>query len=100
LALCLVFGSGYAACPDHDRYGIPETLIFDGVFGILLSAMNIGGRGWDRLDEGAKHRVLWAARQILDGELNWQKAIAAWEKAEAQGLPLNAAIRFWDAEMR
>jgi len=100
LALCLVFGSGYAVCVDHDRYGIPETLLFDGVFGILLSAMNIGGRGWDRLDEGSKHRVLWAARQILDGELDWQKAIAAWERTEAEGLPLNAAIRHWDAERR
>jgi hypothetical protein len=100
LALCLVFGSDYAACVEHDRYGIPETLLFDGVFGILLSVLNIGGRGWDRLDEGAKHRVLWAARQILDGKLDWQKAIAAWEKTEAKGLPLNAAIRFWDAEMR
>jgi hypothetical protein len=100
LALCLVFGSGYATCVDHDRYGIPETLLFDGVFGILLSAINIGGRGWDRLDEGAKHRVLWAARQILDGELDWQKVISAWERMEAKGLPLNAAIRDWDAEMR
>jgi hypothetical protein len=100
LALCLVFGSGYAVCPDHDRYGIPETLLFDGVFGILLSAMNIGGRGWDRLDEGSQHRLLWAARQIVDGQLDWQKAISAWERAEAQGLPLNAAIRDWDAEMR
>jgi hypothetical protein len=70
------------------------------VFGILLSAMNIGGRGWDRLDEGAKHRVLWATRQILDGQLDWQKAIAAWERTEAKGLLLNAAIRHWDAEMR
>jgi hypothetical protein len=43
LALCLVFGSGYAVCPDHDRYGIPETLLFDGVFLVLLSAMNIVG---------------------------------------------------------
>jgi hypothetical protein len=100
LALCLVFGSGYATCVDHDRYGIPETLLFDGVVGILLSAMNIGGRGWDRLDEGSQHRLLWAARQILDGQLDWQKAIAAWERTEAKGLLLNAAIRHWDAEMR
>jgi hypothetical protein len=100
LALCLVFGSGYATCVDHDRYGIPETLLFDGVVGILLSAMNISGRDWDRLDEGSQHRLLWAARQILDGELDWQKVISAWEKTEAKGLPLNAAIRHWDAEMR
>jgi hypothetical protein len=52
------------------------------------------------LDEGSKHRVLWAARQIVDGQLDWQKAISAWEKAKAQGLPLNAAVRYWDAEMR
>jgi hypothetical protein len=100
LALCLVFGSGYATCVDHDRYGIPETLLFDGVVGILLSAMNIGGRDWDRLDEGSQHRLLWAARQILDGELDWQKVISAWGRTEAKGLPLNAAIRDWDAEMR
>jgi hypothetical protein len=100
LALCLVFGSDYAACVEHDRYGIPETLLFDGVFGILLSAMNIGGRGWDRLDEGSKHRVLWVVRQIVDGQLDWQKVISAWEKTEAKGLPLNAAVRYWDAEMR
>jgi hypothetical protein len=100
LVLCLVFGSGYAVCPDHNRYGIPETLLFDGVVGILLSAMNIGGRDWDRLDEGSQHRLLWAARQILDGQLDWQKAIAALERTEAQGLPLNAAVRYWDAEMR
>jgi hypothetical protein len=62
--------------------------------------MNIGGRGWDRLDEGSQHRLLWAARQIVDGQLDWQKAISAWERAEAQGLLLNAAIRDWDAEMR
>jgi hypothetical protein len=100
LALCLVFGSDYAVCFEHDRYGIPETLLFDGVFGILLSAMNIGGRGWDRMDEGSKHRVLWVVRQIVDGQLDWQKVISAWEKTEAKGLPLNAAIRYWDAEMR
>jgi hypothetical protein len=60
--------------------------------------MGIGS--WDALDEGSRHRILWAARQIVDGQLDWQKAISAWEKVEAQGLPLNAAIRDWDAEMR
>ena len=100
LALCLVFGSDYAACVEHDREGIYDTLLFNGVFGVLLSALNISGRDWDRLDEGSRHRILWAARQIVDGQLDWQKVIQAWEKTEAKGLPLNAAIRWWDAEMR
>jgi len=97
LALCLVFGSGYAVCVDHDRPD--ERAFFDGAVAILLSAMGIG-QSWDALDEGSRHRILWAARQIVDGQLDWQKAIAAWEKTEAKGLSLNAAIRWWDAEMR
>jgi len=97
LALCLVFGSGYAVCVDH--HGVDDGTLFDGTVAILLSAMGIG-RSWDALDEGSRHRILWAARQIADGQLDWQKAIAAWEKTEAKGLPLNAAIRWWDAEMR
>jgi hypothetical protein len=96
LALCLVFGSGYAVCVDHDR--LDNETLFDGTVAILLSALSI--RSWDALDEGSRHRILWAARQILDGQLDWQKVISAWEKTEAKGLPLNAAIRFWDAEMR
>jgi hypothetical protein len=98
LALCLVFGSDYAACVDHDRDH--NAWVFGGVLNILLSAMNINDRDLVMLDEGSRHRILWAARQILDGELDWQKAIAAWEKIEAKGLPLNAAIRFWNAEKR
>jgi hypothetical protein len=99
LALCLVFGSGYAVCVDHDDDRLDNETLFDGTVAILLSAMGIG-RSWDALDEGSRHRILWAAHQILGGELDWQKAIAAWEKTEAKGLPLNAAIRDWDAEMR
>jgi len=103
LALCLVFGSGYAACVDHDRNGLDERALFDGTVAILLSAMGIGW-SWDALDEGSRHRILWAARQIADGQLDWQKVIAAWERAEQiakqRGLSLNAAVRYWDAEMR
>jgi hypothetical protein len=98
LALCLVFGSGYAVCVDHDDDRLDNETLFDGTVAILLSALSIGS--WDALDEGSRHRILWAVHQILGGELDWQKAIAAWEKTEAKGLPLNAAIRFWDAEMR
>jgi len=97
LALCLVFGSGYAVCVDHDRPD--ERALFDGAVAVLLSAMGIG-RSWDALDEGSRHRILWAARQIVDKQLDWQKAIAAWEKTEAKGHTLNAAVRYWDAEMR
>jgi hypothetical protein len=97
-ALCLVFGSGYAVCVDHDRENISDALLFDGTLLMLLAVMGL----WDLhgIDEGSVHRILWAAHKILGGELDWQKAIAAWEKTEAKGLPLNAAIRFWDAEMR
>jgi hypothetical protein len=98
LALCLVFGSGYAVCVDHDDDRLDNETLFDGTVAILLSALSIGS--WDALDEGSRHRILWAVHQILGGELDWQKAIAAWEKTEAEGLPLNAAIRYWDAEMR
>jgi hypothetical protein len=97
-ALCLVFGSDYAACVFHDRKNIADALVFDGTLLMLLAVMGL--RDLHGIDEGSVHRLTWAARQILDGELDWQKAIAAWEKAEAQGLPLNAAIRFWDAEKR
>ena len=97
-ALCLVFGSGYAACVFHDRENISDALLLDGTLLMLLAVMGL--RDLHGIDEGSVHRLTWAARQILDGELDWQKAIAAWEKVEAQGLPLNAAIRDWDAEMR
>jgi hypothetical protein len=97
-ALCLVFGSGYAVCVDHDRENISDALLFDGTLLMLLAVMGL--RDLHGIDEGSVHRLTWAARQILDGELDWQKAIAAWERTEAQGLPLNAAIRFWDAEKR
>jgi hypothetical protein len=97
-ALCLVFGSGYAACVFHNRENIADDLLLDGTLLMLLAVMGL--RDLHRVDEGSVHRLTWAARQILDGELDWQKAIAAWERTEAQGLPLNAAIRFWDAEMR
>ncbi len=96
-ALCLVFGSGYAACVDH--HGVDDGALFDGTVAVLLSAMSIG-RSWDALDEGSRHRILWAARQIADGQLDWQKAINAWERTEQKGLALNAAVRYWDAEMR
>jgi hypothetical protein len=98
LALCLVFGSDYAACVFHDRENIADALLFDGTLLMLLAVMGL--RDLHGINEGSVHRILWAAHKILDGELDWQKAIAAWEKTEAKGLPLNAAIRFWDAEMR
>jgi hypothetical protein len=97
-ALCLVFGSDYAACVFHDRKNIADALVFDGTLLMLLAVMGL--RDLHGIDEGSVHRLTWAARQILDGELDWQKVISAWERAEAQGLPLNAAIRDWDAEMR
>jgi hypothetical protein len=97
-ALCLVFGSDYAACVFHDRENIADDLLLDGTLLMLLAVMGL--RDLHGIDEGSVHRLTWAARQILDGELDWQKAIAAWEKTEAKGLPLNAAIRDWDAEMR
>jgi hypothetical protein len=97
-ALCLVFGSDYAACVFHDRKNIADALVFDGTLLMLLAVMGL--RDLHGIDEGSVHRLTWAARQILDGELDWQKVISAWERAEAQGLPLNAAIRFWDAEKR
>jgi hypothetical protein len=97
-ALCLVFGSDYAACVFHDRKNIADALVFDGTLLMLLAVMGL--RDLHGIDEGSVHRLTWAARQILDGELDWQKVISAWERAEAQGLPLNAAIRYWDAEKR
>jgi hypothetical protein len=97
-ALCLVFGSDYAACVSHDRENISDALLFDGTLLMLLAVMGL--RDLHGIDEGSVHRLTWAAHQILGGELDWQKAIAAWEKTEAKGLPLNAAIRDWDAEMR
>jgi hypothetical protein len=97
-ALCLVFGSDYAACVFHDRENIADDLLLDGTLLMLLATMGL--RDLHSIDEGSVHRILWVARQILDGELNWQKVISAWERTEAKGLPLNAAIRDWDAEMR
>jgi hypothetical protein len=98
LALCLVFGSDYAACVFHDRENIADDLLLDGTLLMLLATMGL--RDLHSIDEGSVHRILWVARQILDGELNWQKVISAWERTEAKGRPLNAAIRDWDAEWR
>ena len=98
LALNIAFGADYSICHEHE--GLSETLMQDGVFAVLLTVLNIAGRDYQKLDEGSQHRLKWAAHEILHGKLDWQKAIAAWEKTEAKGLPLNAAIRWWDAEMR
>jgi len=97
-ALCLVFGKDYAVCDVHESDKIDEVALFDGTVAMLCSAMGI--KNWDALDGGSKARILWAARQIVDGQLDWQKAINAWERTEQKGLSLNAAIRYWDAEMR
>jgi hypothetical protein len=94
----LVFGSDYAACVFHNRENIADALLFDGTLLMLLAVMGL--RDLHGIDEGSVHRLTWAARQILDGELDWQKVISAWERTEAKGLPLNAAVRYWDAEMR
>lgn len=97
-ALCLVFGSGYAECIEHGQSEFDALMLFNGTVKILLSLMGISPDAW--LDDGARHRVQWVTRLLLDGQLDWQKVIAEWESAEIKGMPLSATVSFWFAGLR
>lgn len=99
-ALCLVFGSDYATCEIHGRQ-FSSNDIFEGTLIIMRAAMGICDEAWHAIDEGSRHRVLWVVRQILDGQLQWERAINAWGFTENSALPpnLNTLIRFWHAEL-
>jgi len=97
-ALQLVFGVGYAVCVEHQDDKVDEITLFDGTIMMLCSVMGITDCG--ALDMVSQMRIMRTAKQLMYGEIKWQKAITAWEKVEKKGLPINEAILWWDAAMR
>ncbi len=96
LALCLIGGRDYAACCEHGQSAITESALFDATLELLKCALGLS-TAWASLEEGAHHRVLWVARELLDGQKAWGKVMAVWdaERAERPNLSLSAAVRSW-----
>lgn len=98
-ALCIVYGGDYAECEIHSRNAFGEREIFDGMVSALCAAMGITETRWTQLDDGARHRVLWVAREIVDGKLEFGDALALWEQSEKLDLPLRAKVSDWFAAL-
>lgn len=102
-ALCLVFGKDYAGCIYHLQDAFDEGDLLCGTERMLLSAMGINPEAWTLLDEGSRHRVLWTARELLDGRKEWGKVIANWDAAlefsKERRLSLNSTISDWQARL-
>lgn len=92
-ALCLVFGTDYAECEIHHHDAFSDADLFDATVKVLLAVMGIDASAWDALDEGARHRVLWTVRELLDSKISWTKVIALWEATENK--PIGVAVRAW-----
>ena len=100
--LCLVFGDGYAECVVHARDGFHEGDTFAGRVVMLCCLMGIDKATYNALSVGSRHRISWVARLISDRQIEWQKAIRAWEFAEQfmrqRGISLDGAISAFYAE--
>jgi len=101
-ALCLVFGDDYAACVHHGQEDFNEANLISGRVAILCSLMGINKDDYANLSGGSMHRIYEVARLISNGQLEWQKAIRAWEFAEQfalqRGISLDGAISIFYAE--
>lgn len=54
---------------------------------------------WASLDEGARHRVVWVAQLIANGELEISDALKAWEKVKSLPYPVRGLISAWFSEL-
>jgi len=101
-ALDLVFGDGYATCVVHGKDGFHEGDTFAGRFAMLCCLMGIDKATYNALSTGSMHRIAWVTRLILDRQIDWQKAVKAWEVAEQfalqRGISLDGAISAFYAE--
>jgi len=102
-ALCVVFGDGYAECSVHGQDYISDADTFVARVAALCCLMGIDKATYNALSQGAIHRISWVARLISDGQIEWGKAIRAWEFAEQfasqRGLSLEGAISAFYAEV-
>ena len=73
-----------AVCFEHE--------ILNGAVKILLTEMNIRDLE-DALDEDSKRFIRWVASQLIDGKIEGERVLTAWERIKKQGLPINEAIR-------
>ncbi len=99
LGLCIVFGCGYAACGRHG--GVAERDVYDGALAALLAVMGIDDADWAALEDGARHRIMWVVRGLLDGQKEWGQVIRKWdaERAERPNASLSVAVRSWFASL-
>jgi len=102
-ALCLVFGDDYAACVNHGQDEFNEANTYAGRLAILCCLMGISEADYAHLSGGAMHRIYEVARLISLGQIEWQKAIRAWELAEQfryqRGISLDGAVSAFYAEV-
>ena len=102
-ALCLVFGSDYAACSVHERGGFGDSLLFDGSLAVICCLMGVSKTDYVGLDDYVLHRVKWVVRLIMDGQVSWLDAIRAWEATEQvaaqRGWSFPAMMGWWFAEI-
>lgn len=98
-ALCLVHGFDHASCNEHGRNGFSESDLFDAFVKVLLSAMGIDENMWTSLDDGAKHRLMWVAREIVDEKKNFAKVVAIWDYTQKENRSLRGAILDWFREI-
>ncbi len=100
LALCLTFGQDYAECCEHQRDAITPDALFDGTVALLRCALGLSS-AWASLDDGARQRLLWTARELLDGVKRWEKVMAAWDYVRQRypDAALNTLVRFWHSDL-
>ncbi len=78
-ALSILYGKDYAQCYEHAHSVITEGALFDATLLLLQCALGLGVE-WEMIeDEGAKQRVMWTARELLEGVQEWGKVLGAWE---------------------